>query len=117
MMKERFKVEKQGDNTYLIVQRTDDLRNGKFILDMYNEIDRKKQIVQAQIDNLPRQKELMEKDIKTLEKRMAAIKPYLEEINANIKKAEEKAKAEALKVQEQDREQEAKNAEANAEKA
>jgi len=105
-LKERFRIEKEGEN-YKIVQHTIDTRNAAFMKQIYNEIKAKRDAMLAQIDDIPKkhelidkQKENMEENIKTLGKRIDAIKPFLSEIDEKIKKEEEKLKAEAEKNKE-----------------
>ena len=87
-MDERFRVKKVGD-AYEITQRTVDVRPGEFILQVRDEIARKADMIKQQIMDMPRQKEIMEKDIAQLEKRLGAIEPFVKEIQAEM---EEKRK-------------------------
>ena len=78
-MKESFKIQPEGDK-FRIIQRTVDVRDGNFLVQIYDELERKIAMIQAQMDSLPRQKEIMEADIKTLKKRLVALEPHVRPI-------------------------------------
>jgi len=103
-MDESFRVKSEGEN-YRIVQRTDMIRDATSLLNIYKEQEKKLEQINAQLDSLPRQKELMERDIKVLKKRMAVIEPHVRKIKKIMEREKrikdrieaEKAKAETLK--------------------
>jgi len=90
-MKDEFKIEREG-NKFKISHYTEEIRDAKFIQNIYDEITRKREITQQQLDNLPKQIEIMQKDIETLDERLKAIRPFLTEIRVLIKKEELKQK-------------------------
>jgi hypothetical protein len=96
-IKEKFQVEINGDG-FMITQATEDVLTGRSLLDVYNEITRKRDMTQAQIDMLPKQKEMMEKDIEQFNKRLASIQPFISGIVEQLKAAEKAAQVEAARL-------------------
>lgn len=99
MLKERFRIKKSGE-FFKIVQHTEDIRDAKFLLNIHNEITKKIELTQGQIDNLPRQKEMLERDLKTLKKRLNAFRPYIKDIKKIVER-ERKEQEKKLKKLEQ----------------
>jgi len=87
MKKEIFKINKIGEN-YEVVQKIIDIVTPKFIDDIREEIERKVKMTKQQIDQLPKQQQLMEDDIKILERRLRAIKPHLKDIKKKIEETD-----------------------------
>ena len=90
-MEENFKIEKIGEK-FRITQHTEDVREAKFIMQIYDEITRKREMTQRQLDDLPKQAELLEKDLEVLDRRLKAIRPLLRDIRVLMKKDEMKEK-------------------------
>lgn len=95
MVKERFRIKKSGEY-FKIVQHTEDVRDAKFMLNVHAEITKKLEMTQAQIDDLPRRKLLLERDVKTFKKRLGAFRPYIKDIKKIVER-ERKEQEEKLK--------------------
>jgi hypothetical protein len=91
-----FKIERVGDK-FKIIRHSEDLQEAGFINNIYTEILRKIDITKEQLKQLPKQKEIMEKDIEILESRLEAIRPFLNDIKLLMKQDELKAKREVKK--------------------
>lgn len=86
-MKEEFKIERIGEK-FKITQHSEDVRDAKFIMQVYEDITRKREMTQQQLDNLPKQIEVMERDIEILNLRLKQIRPFLTDLRVLIKKDE-----------------------------
>jgi hypothetical protein len=86
-----FKIERVGDK-FKIVRHSEDVQEAGFINNVYTEILRSIDIKKEQLKQLPKQKEMMEKEIEILESRLEAIRPFLNDIKVLAKKDELKAK-------------------------